>query len=341
MGSGKPEISIVAFTKKGREKGNLLSSALACDYSFRFYRQDDDLDDFVKAAFERSYAIIFISAAGIAVRKIAPHIRSKDRDPAVLVMDDGSRHVISLLSGHLGGANELTIRVSKALGAAPVITTATDINRKFAVDLWAKEEGLIIGDIGKVKFISSALLADEKVGLVSDVEIKGELPEGIVYGEENITRGIYIGIRKGQENLFDETLVLIPKTLVIGLGTRRGVKAEALEAFILDTLEEEKIDIRSVKELASIDIKKDESCIKNFAEKYGLGIKFYKAEELMAEMGDFDSSNFVLKTTGADNVCERAAHKASGGGEKIRGKTRGDGMTLALYNMKESVTFER
>lgn len=144
----------------------------------------EDLKGIVQNAFSHSQAIIFIGAAGIAVRLIAPYITSKDKDPAVIVMDERGNYIIPILSGHLGGANQIAILIADKIGGQAVLTTATDCNQVFAVDIWAKEQGLYLPDISKIKYISSALLKDEKIGFVCDYPIESELPDYIVMNDE-------------------------------------------------------------------------------------------------------------------------------------------------------------
>lgn len=284
--------------------------------------------------FRESEAIVFVSASGIAVRMIAPYIRSKAEDPAVLVMDDGGKHAISLLSGHLGGANELALAVSSATGAAPVITTATDVNGKFAVDVWTKKAGCAIGDVHNIKYVSSAVLKGEKVGLSSDFEIEGDIPEGIEAACGGET-GICVSLSE-EKKPFKCTLNVIPKIVAIGAGCRRGTDPEAFEKFILETLREHGISIKAAESLSTIDIKRDEECMKAFSEKYGLKFVTYTADELNgagdcdAEGNPFHGSVFVRRTTGTDSVCERSAFLSSDKGRIIIRKNSSSGMTVSV-----------
>ena len=122
--------------------------------------------------------VIFVGACGIAVRSIAPYIAGKKTDPAVLVIDECGKFVIALLSGHLGGANELALRCAGYLKAVPVVTTATDLHSRFAVDVFAKKNGCAIFHMKAAKEASAALLAGESIGFYSEFPWDGELPEG-------------------------------------------------------------------------------------------------------------------------------------------------------------------
>ena len=322
-------IGILAFSEKGRalarEVGGKLASAEPVDY---YDRTAEAAREYVAKHFQEYDKFLFIGAAGICVRMIAPHITRKDEDPAVVVMDELGRYAISLLSGHIGGANAFTYTVAAAAGAEPVITTATDINEKFAADVWATEAGCRIEDISKIRFISGALLAGEPVGMdPGPFPVEGELPSGLVLLGQSLKQGISVSLSGGQTT-YPETLNVIPRIVSVGIGCRRGTPAEKLEAFVLETLAEAGISMLAVETIASIDLKKDEAGIRTIAEKYRIPFLTFTAEELMEVEGEFDHSAFVEKTTGADNVCERSCVRAGGGRLLIR-KTARDGMTLA------------
>ncbi len=278
---------------------------------------------FVGAIFPKEDALIFVGACGIAVRAIAPYVRDKQTDPAVISMDEQARFVIPLLSGHIGGANALAVRLAEALDATAAVTTATDVNGKFSVDAWAAERGLFIDDIKAAKVVSAAIL-EGPVPLVSDFPVVTELPSGVVRGESGAV-GICIAWRRKAP--FETTLTLVPKVICLGIGCRRGTSWSAIHAVVDQILEENGIHPAAVKSVASIDLKKDEPGLLAFCQRRGWPVKFYAAARLKAVKGEFTPSDFVKKTTGVDNVCERAA--ALGGGELIVKKTVRDGVTVA------------
>lgn len=327
--------ALIAFTDRGKALALEIERSMP-EVMFYKYIKGYDLKTFVSDAFRSCEALIFVSAAGIAVRAIAPYVTAKDKDPAVIVMDEHALHVIPILSGHLGGANELAGVLSDITGAETVITTATDINDKFAVDIWAKDNGFIIENTDTIKYISSAILRNEKIGFRSDVPIHGKPPRELT--ADDADTGIYVGIRTGSKP-FRRTLTIRPRALVIGAGSRRGTPSEAFEKVTLDVLAEAELSPLSVCAMATIDIKRDEKCLKDFAGKYGIGMVTYTAKELMSAEGDFCSSDFVLKTTGADNVCERAASLASGGGRSIVAKQGVNGVTVSIYEKGWFVRF--
>lgn len=287
-------------------------------------------------AFRSSDALVFVSSCGIAVRSAAPYIRSKTTDPAVVVVDELGKYAIPILSGHLGGANELAARIAREIGALPVITTATDINGKFSVDSWAKAHGFAISDMEAAKAVSAAIL-ERDVPFASDFQIKGALPNGLCEGETGDV-GVYATYADESAAPFSTTLRLIPKCIVVGIGCRKDTPAEKIRYAVDKTFAYNGVDIRAVKRVASIDIKKDEAGLKEYCREAGLPLSFYSSEELNAVKGDFTPSGFVKRITGVDNVCERAAMMCAD--ELIIGKTAENGVTVAAALQKTEVRFE-
>ena len=164
-------------------------------------------------------ALIFVGACGIAVREIAPYVKSKKTDPAVVCIDEAGQFVIPLLSGHIGGANALAEKLAEKLDATAVVTTATDVRGKFAVDAWAARHGCAISDMGLAKAVSAAILEGD-VPLCSQFYLPVPLPEGTFAGETG-PLGIFIGWHV--RTPFARTLRLIPRVLRVGVGCRRGI----------------------------------------------------------------------------------------------------------------------
>ncbi len=282
--------------------------------------------------FKRSDALIFVCACGIAVRDIAPHLKNKMTDPAVIVIDDRGRYVIPILSGHVGGANDLAARIADLIGAIPVITTATDGAHRFSCDSWATTHSCAISSMRLAKKVSAAILVND-VPVSSEYELP-ELPDGLVRGNSG-ELGIYIGIDDREP--YDETLRLIPRILTVGIGCRRGTQAEVISAAVENTLKRSGLDLHAIAEVASIDVKKDEEGLNEAAKRLGVSPVFYTAEELNAVPGEFTESEFVRMTVGTGNVCERAA--ALSGGELIVRKTAENGVTVAVAKKKWGITF--
>ena len=287
----------------------------------------------METLFKTYDALIFICAAGIAVREIAPYVLDKTKDPAVLVIDDRGNYVIPLLSGHIGGANALAKRVAALIGATPVITTATDGNGKFSCDAWATEHGCAISSMQLAKEVSAAILTRD-VPIVSEYPLPEPLPESL-FKSETGDLGVYIGVKT--ETPFDKTLRLIPKIVTLGVGCRKDAPEETISETIKTVLEDNEIDVRAVVRIASIDVKKDEAGLLACAKKLGIPIVFYTAEELNTVPGEFEESAFVKQTVGVGNVCERAA--VSAGGKLLVRKTALNGVTVAVGIKEWSVVF--
>lgn len=317
------KVVVFAFSKKGRELGEVIGKRYPdsiCIYDFK----EKSLRNHVGEWFTQYNILIFVGASGIAVRGVAPFLKGKDVDPAVLVVDELGTFVIPLLSGHLGGANHYGSELAKALDATVVLTTATDINKVFAVDVWAKEQKLFIHNIDQIKYISSAVLSGERIGLISDYEIDTstvELKEGIQSG---------ILIAESYRPVFPNTLWLEPKRYVLGVGCRKGMDGGKFETQLLAFLEEHGIPIHLVGRITSINLKEKEEAIVAFARIYGIEFITYTSEQLLEVEGDFAKSEFVQSVTGVDNVCERSAVLASGAKEAYISKTIRDGMTMSV-----------
>lgn len=282
------------------------------------------LPEFVGPVFQEADALIFVGACGIAVRAIAPHVQDKRTDPAVVAVDELARFTVPLLSGHIGGANALAVRLADSLGAMAAVTTATDVNGKFSVDAWAAEQGLLIADIKAAKAVSAAIL-EGPVPLSSDFPVVTSLPPGVVPGEDGPV-GICISWRR--RSPFQTTLLLVPKVVRLGIGCRRSASREAIAALVEQVFAENDIHLAAVKTVASIDLKKDEPGLLAFCRERDWPIAFYTASQLEAVEGEFTPSDFVRKTTGVDNICERAA--VLGGGKLEVKKTARCGVTVAV-----------
>lgn len=305
----------VAFTRDGTELARLIASRLGgrAWAPSRYAGGDvspltDSVAAWTRERFSASDALVFVSACGIAVRAVAPCLKDKTRDPAVVCLDDRGKNVISLLSGHLGGANDLARRVAALTGGRAVVTTATDVHEVEAVDVWAKEHDCAIENIGAVKNVSAAALDGEKIG-VAVTEMEQPAPWPV-------------------------TLWLRPRNLALGVGCKRGTALEDLRAALADFLSGAGVSKLSLCALASIDLKKDEPGLADLARELGVPFVTFPAAELAAVPGQFSHSQKVLDVTGVDNVCERAAVLASGFGPLLRGKTRYPGVTFALARRK-------
>ena len=414
------------------------------------------LSDWVESQFVSCDLLVFVGACGIAVRKIAPFIKDKKSDPAVLVVDDMGGNVISLLSGHIGNANAWTCLVADGIGANPVITTASDCHGKIAIDMFAVNNGLVITDFTLAKDIESALLDGEKIRLIIDedcaVKLAGDVPEEFINIENEISENsretdnscknildkvetekeeekpdkigitkekdkaekaasvkekdkaeksetvknkektekdeieknkykpekseirkiifkkeeneanrtvstksminqianetnkftIRIGIKDSYADLHEENdeLVLVPRNIVLGVGCRRGKEKTEILNMIRKFLRLNNISEKAIFTIASIDLKKDEEGLILAAEEFNAKTRFFSADELGKVESVSESSEFVKKITGVDNVCERAAILGSDFGRLICTKYKEDGVTVAAAIMERSISFE-
>lgn len=284
--------------------------------------------------------IIFVSSCGIAVRLIAPYVNDKRTDCAVTVVDENGRFAISLLSGHIGGANELTEELAEKISAEPVITTATDGRGLFAVDVFAEKNDMFISDMKAAKKISAALLEGERIGVVSDYPVTGALPKGLIDKWEAVPKnGIVISDKNNTENLFENTLKFVPRTIYCGIGCRKNTGFADIENAVLSAFKEIDLNIKALKCVSSIDLKKNESGINELCGKYKIPFYTYTAEELKAVEGDFTESEFVQSITGVGSVCERSAVRCSDG-ELIMHKKVYNSVTVALADKKRGIDFE-
>ena len=342
---------IFSYTRNGAKLSLRIRKCLqALDYETEVYTSEKyvEVDSSLKKsagckesarqAFEDSQLIVYIGSCGIAVRAIAPFIKNKTVDPAVISIDEKGKFVIPLLSGHIGGANEIARKIAHEINAQAVITTATDINGLFAVDEWATKNNVHIGSMYAAKEVAAALVDNEIIGLISKYEVNGDIPKGIVRNK-NARVGITIG-DNDELKPFAITLNLMPRIYYLGIGCRCNTAMKDIENLVLQNLDELKINIKAIAGIASIDLKKDEKGLLAFAEKYKLPIKFYTADELESQQGEFSSSEFVQSIVGVSNVCERSAAAVSGGSKIVLPKTSRNGVTLAIAKKDWLVNFK-
>lgn len=337
------KLALFAYSRRGCETATRLRSCLP-DAEVRAYTLEkyllpgfSPIPKPSQALYERCFswadAMIFVSSCGIAVRQIAPYVRDKKTDPAVICVDELGTYVIPLLSGHIGGANALAKSLAAFLEAEAVITTATDLNHRFSVDTWATEHGLLLSDMHAAKAVSAAIL-ERDVPLHTSLPIAGTLPSGVVSGSRGDV-GICIGWET--EAPFAVTLRIIPRVLHLGLGCRKGTPMEAIRDAVDSVLQANQLDPRAIRCAASIDLKAQEAGLLAFCEELGIPVTFYSAEALQTVQGDFTPSDFVRSITGVDNVCERAA--LLGADKLIVKKTAGNGVTVAIAAERYEVHF--
>lgn len=310
----------LSFTDRGEKLAEKLTDDFGA-YSDRCNRPLS-LKAWTEKAFAEADTVVFIGACGIAVRAIAPYVVSKVTDPAVIVIDECGDFVISLLSGHLGGANDMARLIADAIGSVPVITTATDRNDVFAVDEWSKRQHAEVLEPNKIVLVSSKILDGKDIKVRTDLDMEGKEPDHVVMSDDDPD------IEFGYIEKDRKPLHIVPVIIHLGIGCRRGTSQIDIESAFADFKKETGLIQRSVVKCASIDLKANEQGLKEFCEFHGWAFDTFSAEELSLAEGDFDSSEFVKKTTGVDNVCERAAVTSSGGTLVIK-KYAHDGVTFA------------
>lgn len=324
-------VRIVYFTDTGEALAQRLAESLQGE-SMRCGRPLS-LDAWTRQGFETAEGLIYVGAAGIAVRAIAPYVRGKAKDPAVVVVDETGRFAISLLSGHLGGANALAEQVATLCGATPVITTATDLHGVFAVDSWARMQGCVVENPKAIRTISARLLTGGTITIRSDWKIDGELPEGVVLVDDqdrDARQSLQVDV---QLSLRPDSLTLlrvIPRIAVLGIGCRKGIGQEAVESVFRKVCAASNLREQAVCRVCSIDRKAEEPGLVEFCREHGWALQTYSAEDLHSVEGDFSTSSFVQETVGVDNVCERSAVLGSDGGTLYCRKYAENGVTVAV-----------
>lgn len=324
--------AILAFTRRGAALGKVLAEALDASLHVPARFADevgaeayDSLEGWTARMWGEKDALIFVGACGIAVRAIAPHVKDKFTDPAVVSVDEAGKFVVPLLSGHVGGANELALRVAALTGGQAAISTATDVNGLFAVDVWARERDMAITDRTLAKEVSAALLEGKAVGFASD--FGHPCPQGLTVSPAEL--GVWVTWKTGN-GPFARTLRLVPKGLILGIGCRRGTPQAAIEEAVSAALAG--YEFATVERVSTIDLKQDEPGLLAFCAAHDLPLSVYSAAELAAAEGDFTPSDFVKGITGVDNVCERAAVLA--GGAILVPKQAKNGVTVAVAGRK-------
>ncbi|WP_195941054.1 cobalt-precorrin 5A hydrolase [Romboutsia sp. 1001713B170131_170501_G6] len=315
---------------------------------------EDKLSNLVPSLFEEYQYIVFIMATGIVVRVIAPYINNKFSDPAILVGDEKGQNLISLLSGHMGGANEMTTYISELIGANPVITTATDVNKKSSLDMIAKKlDAHIVNFRENVKDVNAMLVNNQEVGLYIDgnyeIDTRGfkiltnfedvdSTEKIVIISSKNNFIDYYIENKK--ENELDEQMLrkkcsegniikIVPKEIVIGIGCRRNTESSLLQESLNDLLHQYNIDINSIKSIGSIDVKSDEKAIIDLASSLSVPFITFSVDEISKVDHLFEKSDFVKKNVGVYCVSEPVAYLLSEGNLIIE-KHKYKGITISV-----------
>ncbi|MEA1969179.1 MAG: cobalt-precorrin 5A hydrolase [Thermodesulfobacteriota bacterium] len=281
--------------------------------------------------FKKYQGHIFIFSTGIAVRLIAPLLKSKLTDPAVVVLDDQGLHAVSLIAGHIGGANDLALKVAEVTGADPVITTATDVNDLPAIDSIAKKMGLAIENPGMIKKINMAFLMNSKIDLYDPYSLVAPLlPEHLRnLTESSCKRPMDLFCSDFTKNVPRETLILRPVFLFVGIGCNRGTSSEEIYEFLSFVFKSSSLSLQSIKKIATTHVKADEEGLLICAEKMGIEIDYFTKQELNSVETIETPSKIVEKHMGVKSVCEAAAILASNRGKLVIPKMKKGNVTVA------------
>ena len=313
-------------------------SGWGCDVELTLHPLEGNFKAAIAGLFNKYKLMVFISAAAVAVRAIAPCLQGKEKDPAVVVINDQGRFAISLLSGHLGGANEETVKIAAHLGAQPVITTATDNRGVTAFDDLTRTLGWKIENLPDLKKISAALIEEREIYLYSKRTFHHPLSDNIkiVYNPEDLQSAVngYVLISSHLDPLPDcpsfPHIILRPLSIAAGVGCRRGTPAGSIIKAVENTFTKARLSLSSLSCLATGEFKADEKGLNEAAALLGVPIKIFKRDEIAASLGDSPLSTFVEKQVGVGAVAEPCARLGSGGGPLLLEVQKDEGITVAL-----------
>ena len=356
-------IAIIAVTEKGKNTAEKIASELE---NVDVFFQKRGIKELTGELFNKYECIIFVSACGIAVRCISPFLKSKFEDPAVLVVDDNGNNVISLLSGHIGGANEITLKIADVLEANPVITTSTDTNKKGALDVIVSKIGGYVENLREsAKLVNSYLVDNKRVGIYFDSDYESEKDSLNLSGFElidekteideiakldalvsvsdklrcwvdEIVDKIYENVdRLDKHNLEKANLSyikLVPRRTALGMGCRKNTETEKMieEFSIFSALNN--IHPAAIVKTGSLIIKKDEKCMIDLSKALCAEFNLFDVDEICTCDYMFDKSEFVKKNTGVYSVAQPSAYLLSG--NVISDKYKNNGTTFAFGRMK-------
>lgn len=363
--SRPPLVSILTFSDQGLDLGEKVSawveghggeaSCQSCP--------EGDFKAWTDAHFDRSSALIFVGASGLAVRAIAPHLQTKSSHPAVLVVDETGKFIVPLASGHFDVANRLAEALATAIEATPVVTTSTDRRKLWAVDNWAQLKDYHILNPKEVKRISQRILAGKLVSLYSDFPVEGPLPLGVVASQDALQADISVSWKRATEEAVGlspaggvspwalvtgditqpqnnpYTLRILVPSIVIGIGAKETVPASLVSQAIEEAIDAVGCNPLALCGLASLDLPAQSQGIREAAEFWNLPYQAYTADQLRVAHGNFPYSDCMEEVAGVDSVAERAAVLATGQGELIQTCLVHGGVTVALAQKKTVISF--
>lgn len=349
-------IAIIAVTEKGKNTAEKIASELE---NVDVFFQKRGIKELTGELFNKYECIIFVSACGIAVRCISPFLESKFEDPAVLVVDDNGNNVISLLSGHIGGANEITLKIADILNANPVITTSTDTNKKGALDVIVSKIGGYVEKLREsAKLVNSYLVDDKRVGIYFDSNYESEKDSLNLSGFELIDEKTEIDaiakldalvsvtdkLRCWIDEIVDKIdkhnlekanlsyIKLVPRRIALGMGCRKNTETEKMIEEFSAFSALNNIHPAAIVKTGSLIIKKDEKCMIDLSKALCAEFNLFDVDEICTCDYMFDKSEFVKKNTGVYSVAQPSAYLLSG--NVISEKYKNNGTTFAFGRMK-------
>ena len=348
-------ISVLAITKNGIQIGLKLKKYYPSWKIYSPSKFSDDNPDIIwytetttnkiEELFKTNEALVCIFSLGAVIRLISPHLKDKKTDPAVLVIDDKANFVISVLSGHLGGANQLANEVAKSIGAAPIITTAADVNKTISVDLVGKEFGWKIDDSSPVTKISAFMINEEKIGVFQDVGdknwLKQKLPTNVtIYpsleelkNSESVGYLIITDKAIEEEQIIEKAVIYRPPTLVVGIGLHWDTTKETIMENLDLCLKKFKLDKNSILKFVSIKKKQDVQGLIELSKDTGIQVEYFDKEEL-ADVKIPNPSKTVQEFEGTPSVSEAAAIKSSAGSLIVEKQKFPPNLTIAIARVQ-------
>lgn len=346
------KLAIIAITRNGARLGARLHAVRPESELFVLERFDPgagaqvtlfkgELKELVARLWNHYNGFAFIMATGIVVRMVAPHLAGKERDPAVVVLDEAGQFAVSLLAGHLGGANRLAVELAAACGGTPVITTATDVNGLTAWDEAARQAGLRVEPVAHIKHLNSLLLEGGRIALVDRrgrvAPLFANTPGIVVHTtfaaalQSGATGLVFVTHRLIPDlDRRPNLLALRPPDLVVGIGCNRGTSADEIEAAVVSELGCAFLAFASVGRLATVQEKADEAGLLEFAARHALPLDCFTAAQLNAVAAPSPDSPHALEAVGARGVCEPAAILAAAGGSLLITKKKCGNVTIAV-----------
>lgn len=318
------KLAVITVTEKGVRNGLKIKEKINCDVFTisKFMKEktlliENGLQNFFEKNLLKYDTFLFITASGIAVRTIAPFIKSKDKDPAVLTMDEEGNFIISLLSGHLGGANEAAKILGEITGAVPVISTASDVSGKIAVDTIAMKINGKLESLESAKKVTSLIVAGKEVDIKVPENMENENPQGVI-------------LISNRKNI--EIAKIIPQNIVVGIGCKKNKEAEKIIDAVKDSFEKLNLCEESIRVFATVDIKENEAGIIGTAEYFGKELKIISRDDIQKIENNFETSQFVKKSIGVGAVSAPCAFIAGKGrGKFLAEKLKYEGITISIF----------